>query len=495
MLAQVREVFGRQVVEQVSLWLVDLRGHAIDAAVDVRDEDDTLARVDEVHQRRRRTETRGERDSVVCVLERGERGLERRSRRIRDACVVVALVLADGVLDERRRLVDRRDDRARRRDRAPGRRGWRGSRSPSAEFYERTTRSAPSTRARRASAASRPSSSSPRTPGSGWNALTTSVPLGALVLQVGAADEPVAPQQRQHVVAVDPLGLALVDLDHVAEAEDALEVVRSQTRLSNGERRTRGRHGAVGLDGGRDEHGRLAVRRPRAGAARPPRRVRRRAGGRRAAALQPPHLRDRGVGQCAARTHAAQCRPADELVAGRSRAHRARRAGSSRSGRSYRRWKPSRPAIASRPAECSASSTTFAGFQFHIPPLPVPSKCREPSGAALARSRAVRARSAPARARTRCRATDATPRGVPSASGASDSPRPGRGTPRAPSTRRSAPRASASRRPAPDTRRSARRARVDGCARRSRSSRAGRTPRRCTVASTSAAVPARARAA
>ena len=45
-------------------------------------------------------------------LERGERGLERLPRRVRDARVVVALVLADRVLDVRRRLVDRRDDRA-----------------------------------------------------------------------------------------------------------------------------------------------------------------------------------------------------------------------------------------------------------------------------------------------------------------------------------------------------------------------------------------------
>jgi hypothetical protein len=91
------------------------------------------------------------------------------------------------------------------------------------EFYERATRSAPSTLARRLSAASRVSSSEPRTPGSGWNAFTTSVPLGPVVLEVGAADEAVLPEQREHVVAVDPLGLALVDLDHVAEAEDALE--------------------------------------------------------------------------------------------------------------------------------------------------------------------------------------------------------------------------------------------------------------------------------
>jgi hypothetical protein len=44
------------------------------------------------------------------------------------------------------------------------------------------------------------------------------------VLQVGAADEPIAAQEREHVIAVDALVLALVDLDHVAKAEDALEV-------------------------------------------------------------------------------------------------------------------------------------------------------------------------------------------------------------------------------------------------------------------------------
>src|SRR5579884_1801453 len=47
--------------------------------------------------------------------------------------------------------------------------------------------------------------------------------LRPVVLQVGAADEPVAQQQRQDVVAVHALVLALVDLDHVPKAEDALE--------------------------------------------------------------------------------------------------------------------------------------------------------------------------------------------------------------------------------------------------------------------------------
>ena len=82
-LAEVRELRGRQVVEEVALRLVDLRGHPVDAAVDVGDQDDALARVDEVHQRRRRAEPGGERDPVLRVLERGERRLERGARRVR----------------------------------------------------------------------------------------------------------------------------------------------------------------------------------------------------------------------------------------------------------------------------------------------------------------------------------------------------------------------------------------------------------------------------
>ena len=49
---------------------------------------------------------------MLGVLERGEVQLQRRPRRVRDARVVVALVLADRVLHEGRRLVDRHDDGA-----------------------------------------------------------------------------------------------------------------------------------------------------------------------------------------------------------------------------------------------------------------------------------------------------------------------------------------------------------------------------------------------
>jgi hypothetical protein len=45
----------------------------------------------------------------------------------------------------------------------------------------------------------------------------------AIGLEVGPADETVADEEWEDVVAVRPLVLALVDLDHVPEAEDAFE--------------------------------------------------------------------------------------------------------------------------------------------------------------------------------------------------------------------------------------------------------------------------------
>jgi hypothetical protein len=57
MLAQIRELVRRYVVEQVALRLVHLRRHAVDTAVHVGDQDDALARIDEMHERCRRTET------------------------------------------------------------------------------------------------------------------------------------------------------------------------------------------------------------------------------------------------------------------------------------------------------------------------------------------------------------------------------------------------------------------------------------------------------
>src|SRR6478609_5783779 len=60
--------------------------------------------------------------------------------------------------------------------------------------------------------------------GLGVERLHDEAAFAAVVLEVGTADQAVAPEERQDVVAVHALVLALVDLDHVAEAEDPLEV-------------------------------------------------------------------------------------------------------------------------------------------------------------------------------------------------------------------------------------------------------------------------------
>ena len=102
------------VVEPVALRLVDLREHPVHPAVDVVHADDAVARIDEVHDRGRGAEARREREPVVGLLEGCETVLERRSRRVRDPGVVVALVHPDRLLGEGRGLVDRRRHRARR---------------------------------------------------------------------------------------------------------------------------------------------------------------------------------------------------------------------------------------------------------------------------------------------------------------------------------------------------------------------------------------------
>ena len=58
------ELARGDVRELVALRLVDLRRHPVDAAVDVGDQHDALAGVDEVHQRRRRADAGAERDAV-----------------------------------------------------------------------------------------------------------------------------------------------------------------------------------------------------------------------------------------------------------------------------------------------------------------------------------------------------------------------------------------------------------------------------------------------
>ena len=128
---------GRQLVrcrigEPVALRLVDLREHPVRPAVHVVHADDLVAGVEQVHDRGRRAEPGRERMPVRCVLERGEALLECRPGRVRDAGVVVALVDADRFLRERRRLVDRRGERARRRVR-----GLAGMDRPGLEVHGR----------------------------------------------------------------------------------------------------------------------------------------------------------------------------------------------------------------------------------------------------------------------------------------------------------------------------------------------------------------------
>ena len=106
---------GRDVREAVALRLVDLRGHPVDAAVHVGDQDDALARIDEVHDRV--VAPSPDANAIPCAAPSrlASASCKRGPRRVRAARVVVALVLADRVLHEGRRLVDRRD-------RGPGRR-------------------------------------------------------------------------------------------------------------------------------------------------------------------------------------------------------------------------------------------------------------------------------------------------------------------------------------------------------------------------------------
>ena len=109
------DLLGRKVGEAIALRLVDLREHAVDAAVDVVHAHDVLARVDQVHDRRGRAKAGREGEPVIGVLQRREAGLERRPRRVARARVVVALVLPHRVLNVGRRLVDGRRHGARSR--------------------------------------------------------------------------------------------------------------------------------------------------------------------------------------------------------------------------------------------------------------------------------------------------------------------------------------------------------------------------------------------
>ena len=82
-------------------------------------------------------------------------------------------------------------------------------------------------------------------------------PLG---LEVGPADDAVAPEERQHVVAELPLGCRLVHLDQVVEAEDpSCERAIPEQVVEGGEQHGRGRARRVEIGAGRDEYVGVAV--------------------------------------------------------------------------------------------------------------------------------------------------------------------------------------------------------------------------------------------
>jgi len=110
-----RDLVGREKREPVALRLVHLREHPVGAPVDVVDGHHVVAGREEVHEGGRGPEPRRERVAVRGSLERGDAFLEGGSSRVGDPRIVVPLVDPDGLLHERRGLVDRGRERAGRR--------------------------------------------------------------------------------------------------------------------------------------------------------------------------------------------------------------------------------------------------------------------------------------------------------------------------------------------------------------------------------------------
>ena len=88
---------------------------AIRAAVRVVGDDDVIARGEKGGDRRDGRHARGERERALAALNRRDVGFDGRARRVLRPRVLVALVLAEGILDVRGRLEDRGDDGAGRR--------------------------------------------------------------------------------------------------------------------------------------------------------------------------------------------------------------------------------------------------------------------------------------------------------------------------------------------------------------------------------------------
>ena len=112
--------------------LVHARDEPERAAVRVVRDDHVVAGIERAQDRVLGRETAREREAVPRALERRDARLQRGARGVAAARVLVAAVLADRVLRERRRQADRRNDRAGARRRVPGPRGWPRVSKPSA---------------------------------------------------------------------------------------------------------------------------------------------------------------------------------------------------------------------------------------------------------------------------------------------------------------------------------------------------------------------------
>ena len=141
-----------------------------------------------------------------------------------------------------------------------------------------------------------------------------------LRLQVGPADDPVAAEEGEHVVAVPPLRRGLVDLDQVVEAEDpAREGPVPEEVVERGEQDGGRRGGQVELGVRGDEHVGAAVVHPQ-----PPEvglgdELVEDGPHSRDAALQPPVLLDAGLGEDATGADGPLGQCAQHLVLGRRR--------------------------------------------------------------------------------------------------------------------------------------------------------------------------------
>ena len=142
----------------------------------------------------------------------------------------------------------------------------------------------------------------------------------AVVLEIDARDEPVAEQERQHVVAVHALVLRRVDLQAEVESNSSRVRSRSQTSESNGESSARASM-RRGRRAPRARYGRRAALRPHALAARPRRRAPRRARARRrhrAGSSRAGRVRSRSPSARAAMRTSSRCASASAASARRA---------------------------------------------------------------------------------------------------------------------------------------------------------------------------------